>query len=315
MDRAILVTDFRYMEQAASQAPGFQITRHEAGPIDAVVELLGEIGLSRVGFEASHLTFKEYQDLNQKASGVELVPVSGMVERLRACKDEGELARIEEAVTLADRAFTHVFDLIRPGTTEKTLALELEFFMRREGAEKAAFEFIVASGARGSLPHGVATDRRLEAGDMVTLDFGCVLNGYNSDITRTVVLGEPNSRQQGIYDLVLKAQLAGIEAVRAGKKANEVDEACRGVIREAGFGDYFGHSTGHGVGLAIHEEPSVSSRNEAVLEPGMVITIEPGVYLPGWGGVRIEDVVVVTDEGHRVLTGSPKELMVCGRVR
>lgn len=303
---AMLVTDFRYVEQAASQAHGIQVVKHEGRPLETLAGLFAQIGARRIGFEATHLTVSQYRELEERITGGNLVATTGLVEKLRLCKDDGELARIERAAASADRAFAHVLDIIRPGISEQKVALELEMFMKREGAEKPAFDFIVASGPRSSLPHGVAGERLLEEGDLVTLDFGCVLDGYCSDLTRTVVLGAPSPRQQEIYDLVLKAQQAGLAAVSPGEKASAVDEACRQVIRAAGYGDHFGHGTGHGVGLSVHEGPTVSARSDTVLEPGMVITVEPGVYLPGWGGVRLEDMVAITADGARILTRAPK---------
>ncbi|MCG0239061.1 MAG: Xaa-Pro peptidase family protein [Firmicutes bacterium] len=310
---AHLLTDFRYTEQAAAQAPDFQIHRTgDGGYVETLVPLLQQEGVRRLGFESDYVTVDAHAAY-QKAlgdAGVELVPAAGLVERLRQIKDPEEVAAIRRAAAIADAAFQHILGYIRPGVTEREVALELEFFMKRQGASALAFDTIVASGPRSSLPHGVASDRVIGRGEFVTLDFGCVYQGYCSDMTRTVMVGEPDEKQREIYEIVLTAQRLGVEAARPGITGRELDAVCRDYIAQRGYGEYFGHGTGHGVGLYIHEEPRVSQRGETVLEPGHVVTIEPGIYLPGWGGVRIEDLVVITETGAEVLSQSPKDLII-----
>ena len=310
-DSAYLFTDFRYILQAGQETEGFQIIEATPGQsIDKMGLILKESGLAALAFESDHLTVAQYRELRDRLPWLELKPAGGQVESLRLCKDEGEVASIREAVRLADEALAGVLPLVRPGQTEREVALQLELFMRRHGAGRVAFDVIVASGPRAALPHGRASARVMREGDLVIMDFGAVWRGYSSDITRTVVLGRPDASQQEIYEIVLEAQQQGIKAVRAGIAAKEVDAAARGVIEWYGYGRYFGHSTGHGLGLNIHEAPRLSSTDETVLLPGMVVTVEPGIYLPGWGGVRIEDTVVVEENGCQVLTRSPKEQMI-----
>jgi Xaa-Pro aminopeptidase len=307
LNNSYLFTDFRYTGQAARECPDYQVIETSGESSEVLREYLTGEGISLLGLEGDYLTYNQFQTLKEKLGGVELKTVDGLVEELRARKDKDETAFIEEAVRLADEAFKEVLPLIRPGVPEREVALQLEYFMRRLGAEGAAFKTIVASGYRSALPHGVASSRIMAPGDFVTLDFGAVYNGYHSDITRTVVLGRPEKKQEEIYQLVLEAQMSAIESLRAGIKASDVDGAARRIIEQAGYGKQFGHGTGHGVGLSIHEKPRLSAKDQSLLEEGMVVTIEPGIYLPGWGGVRIEDTVLVLNGGCRVLTRTPKE--------
>lgn len=309
---ALLLVDFRYVEQAARQAPAFEVLQCEK-QIDTLVELASSLGLSRIGFENGHMTVKQFESLRDRLPNVEWVPIDSMVELLRAVKDAAELKYMQEAVAMADRTFAHILGFLRPGVTEKEVALEIEIHLRRQGSEGVAFPPIVASGANGALPHATPTDKPLATGELVTLDFGAVCQGYHSDITRTVAIGQPDARQKEIYQLVLQAQAVGLGAVRPGRSGREVDAEAREVIARAGYGDRFGHGLGHGIGLAVHEEPPrLSKHSEWHLSPGMVCSVEPGVYVPGWGGVRIEDLVVVEPDGCRVLTGFTKELIVIG---
>ncbi len=309
---AWLLVDFRYVEQAKAQVDGIRVERVDK-PLEDLGRLLSDHQLSRVAFEAGHLTVHEHQRLTEMIDQVTWEPRVDWIETLRGVKDGEELAAIQKAVAVADAAFKHILDFLRPGVTEREIALELEFFMRRAGAESLAFPSIVASGPNGALPHAVPTDRRITNGDLVTLDFGCVVDGYCSDITRTVAIGEPDEKSRDLYQLVLRAQLAAIEAIRPGMEAREVDRIARDIIREAGYGEYFGHGLGHGLGMNVHEEiPRLSPRGEVVLQPGMVCSVEPGVYIPGWGGIRIEDLVVVTETGCRILTESSKAWMTLG---
>lgn len=306
---ALLLVDFRYTEQAASEAAGFEVIKADRQFIETLTEVVRGRGLRRVGFESESVTVKQHRDYVDRLAPAELVAVEG-VDRLRWIKDADELARIEQAVAIADAAFAHVQPILQSGAVERDVAVELGFYMRRHGAEKEAFETIVASGPRSALPHGRASDRVLQAGDLVTLDFGAVYRGYASDCTRTVVLGSASPKHQQIYATVLAAQRAALAGIRPGMTGKEADGIARAIIAEAGYGEAFGHSLGHGVGLVVHEGPTLSPREEAVLAPGMVVTVEPGIYLPGWGGVRIEDLAVITEEGCRSLTRAPKELLV-----
>lgn len=307
-DKAILLVDFRYVEQAAAEAPGWEVVKSERQFIETLAEVIGRLESTRVGFESDAVTYKQYQEYATRLPPAELVPVDEL-DRLRWVKDEDELARIRAAVEIADAAFEHIRPFLRPGAVERDVAIEMEFFMRRRGADREAFETIVASGPRSSLPHGRASDRVLARGDFVTLDFGAVYRHYVSDCTRTIVVGEPSSRQREIYEIVLGAQQTALAGLRPGMSGREADALARAVIAEAGFADAFGHSLGHGVGLMVHEGPTLSPREEAVLAPGMVVTVEPGIYLAGWGGVRIEDLVVVTSGGCEILTRAPKALL------
>ncbi|ABO49586.1 peptidase M24 [Desulforamulus reducens MI-1] len=305
------LTDFRYIEQVKLQSPHFRVVKVEqSSPFVLVYELLRNYKAEKLFFEAEHLTYKEYQDLQSNLPGIELASCTGLVEDLRMIKDDSEMTIIRKAMQIGDKAFEHILQYIKPGRSEKDVALELEFFMRKLGASGVAFETIVASGPRSALPHGVASDRLLEDGDFITMDFGALYQGYNSDMTRTVVIGKPDKKQQEIYHIVLEAQMAGLRAVKAGIPARQADAAARSVITKYGYGEYFGHGTGHGVGLAIHENPRLNTKDETILQPGMVVTVEPGIYLPQWGGVRIEDSVLVTEDGCEILTSSPKNELI-----
>lgn len=308
---AYLITDFRYVEQAAAEAPAFTVRKPDGTPQDLMAELCRQAQVRRLGMEGDFVTVDDFATYRKAFAGQELVSVSGLVETLRMVKDEDEVAVMRRSAAITDQAFQHALNFIKPGVTEREVGLELEFTMRRLGAQGLAFETIVASGPRSSLPHGQPTDRVIQKGDFVTMDFGALYQGYCADMTRTVMVGEPSQKQREIYEIVLEAQKRGVAACRAGITGRDLDEVCRGFIREKGYGDYFGHSTGHGVGRFIHEGPRVSVRGEhEVLEPGMVVTIEPGIYLPGWGGVRVEDMVLVTASGCEVMSKSPKELII-----
>jgi Xaa-Pro aminopeptidase len=307
---AELITDFRYIEQATKQAQGFEIVRHEGDMLKTAVERARQHGSKRLGFEKNHLTYALFQRLQELAQEIELVPVAGIVEDARLVKTPEEVQIIKEAAEIADKAFAHILTYIKPGMTELQVANELEFYMRSLGAASSSFDIIVASGARSALPHGVASDKVIEAGDMVTLDFGAYYKGYCSDITRTIAVGEPGEKMREIYDIVLRAQLNGVTKLKSGMTGKEADALTRDIITDAGYGPYFGHSTGHGIGLEVHEGPGLSIRGEQVLVPGMVVTVEPGIYLEGVGGVRIEDDVLITENGCEILTKSPKELLV-----
>lgn len=306
---AVLLVDFRYTEQAAAEAEGWEVVRADRQFIDTLVRVVEDRGLRRLGFESESVTVKQHREYAGRLAPAELVALEGL-DRLRWVKDADELARIEQAVAIADAAFAHVQTFLRPGAVERDVAVELEFFMRREGADKEAFETIVASGPRSALPHGRASERHFQSGEFVTIDFGAVYRGYVSDCTRTVILGAPSDKHRQVYGTVLDAQEAALAGIKPGMTGKAADAIARAIITDAGYGEAFGHGLGHGVGLVVHEGPTLSPREEALLAPGMVVTVEPGIYLSGWGGVRIEDLAVVTEDGCRSLTRTPKELLV-----
>ena len=312
-DAAILITDFRYIEQATGQAPHFQIRRHDDF-LQTLEEVFSECGCHRVGFESDIVTYAQYIKWQEKMEHIEWVATPGLVEELRMIKTENELAQMEKAATIADRAWEQLLPQMKPGATERELALELEFLMRRQGANGLAFDIILAAGPNGALPHAVPSDRPLQNGDLVVMDFGARYGGYCSDMTRTVVIGKACQRTRTLYNIVLEAQLAAVAAVKPGKTGIEVDKVAREIITQAGYGEQFGHGLGHGVGLAVHEEPRLSPKGETVLQPGMAVTVEPGIYIPDFGGVRIEDLVVVTETGCHILTNSPKEILELNHV-
>lgn len=310
LNTAHILVDFRYVEQAKQQAVGFEVLQYQ-DYYPVLAELMQKLQARQVGFESHHVVHKTWERLRRELPNCVWVPTENWVEQERGVKDQAELASLKQAAAIADQAFSQLLSVIKPGVTEKQLALELEFIMRRAGAERLAFETIVASGARGALPHAAPTDKVIERGELVTLDFGAVWQGYHSDMTRTVAVGAADAKQKEIYHLVLQAQLAGVAAVAPGKTGRDIDAVARQLISDAGYGANFGHGLGHGVGLEIHEEfPRLSMSGEVILQPNMVCSVEPGVYIPGWGGVRIEDLVVVTADGCRVLCTSPKELLV-----
>lgn len=306
---ALLITDFRYIEQATVQAPSFEIVKHTGPMTEEVAKQVQRLAVKKVAFERDHMTYALYE-MYQKVLPTELVPVHGLVENLRLIKDSEEIKIIKEAAKIADASFHHILTFIRPGIKEIDIATELEYVMRKQGASSSSFDTIVASGIRSSLPHGVASHKTIEHGDMITLDFGAYYQGYCSDITRTIAVGSVNPKLQEIYHIVLEAQIKGIEGIKPGITGKEADAMTRDYITSKGYGENFGHSTGHGIGLEIHEGPALSVRSDIILQPGMVVTCEPGIYVEGLGGVRIEDDLLITDQGNEVLTKAPKELII-----
>lgn len=308
-DEAFFMTDFRYTQQAAEQAQGFEIIRN-VGPVFLEVKKIAEQkGINTLGFEDAYMSFRSYEELEGLVD-CDLVPASGVIEELREIKEESELALIKKACEIADAGFRYILDYIKPGVSEIEIANKLDFHMRELGATGVSFDTIVASGFRSAMPHGVASHKRIERGDFVTLDFGCYYEGYVSDMTRTVSVGEPDAKLKEIYQVVLDAQLRVNAQARAGMTGVDVDRIARDYITEKGYGEYFGHSNGHGIGLEIHEGPNTSQRATKVLVPGNVITNEPGIYLDGLGGVRIEDDLIITANGNEIITHSPKELLI-----
>jgi Xaa-Pro aminopeptidase len=313
--RRDFLTDFRYVEQAAAEVqPGFERHTVSLDLLEAAVQLIGSAagnGTPRVGFEDEHMTVKQYERLGEKlGERATLVGVSGLVEGLRRVKDAEEITRLAAAAEMADAALRRVIGEGLEGRTERDVAGALEQDMRRRGASRTSFDTIVAAGPNGALPHAKPRDVEIRRGDLVVIDWGGVLDGYCSDCTRTFSVGEPSPEAREVYELVLEAQLAGLHAVRAGVDGRAVDDTARTIIDRAGHGDHFGHGLGHGVGIQVHEAPRLSQRSKDELEAGNVVSVEPGVYLPGKFGVRIEDLVAVTDQGCDVLTSLSKELTV-----
>lgn len=329
-DGCLILTDSRYTEQVELEAPQVQCVDIGKSGYSKVVADRIMHGLSaaansskqlRIGFENKHISYMQYQAFvdafakdypNMEAV---FVPLENSVEKLRERKTEEEIEKLAQAETIGDRAFTKILDFIKKNVsarlTEQQIALQLEYEMRLLGAEGVSFDTIAASGKNSSLPHAMPSARCLEQGDFLTMDFGCKYQGYCSDMTRTIYIGSTvDAEMQKVYDTVLKAQLAALAMIRPGVVCSEVDKCARDIISDAGYGAYFGHGLGHSVGLFIHEEPRFSMKCDAVLEPGVVITVEPGIYLPGRFGVRIEDMIVVTEDGYRNLASSPKE-MIC----
>lgn len=306
--KQLFLTDFRYIEQATEQAPDFEIIEHKQSIIqEAAAQLLKE-GAQQAGFEHEDVTFALYQQF-QDAVHADLIPASGLIEELRLIKSEAELAIMKTAAEIADAAYTHILTFVKPGMKEIEVSNELEFFMRKQGATQSSFDTIVASGYRSALPHGVASDKEIQKGELVTLDYGALYNGYCSDITRTFAVGEISDKLREIYDIVLEANLRGVAGVKPGITGKEADALTRDYISEKGYGQYFGHSTGHGLGMDVHESPALSFRSDTVLKPGMVVTVEPGIYIPEVGGCRIEDDLVLTADGSERLTFSTKDLI------
>ena len=297
------ITDSRYLEQAENEVRGFSvILRDKKGVADIVAGLAGKMKLRAVGFEASIITYAFYLGLEKSLGKEKLKGTRGLVESLREIKDESEVRQIKKSADIAVRGYHYVRQMVRPGMKEREVQGRLEYFTKSLGAEKPAFDIIIASGARASMPHCQTNETVIQKNQSVLVDMGVVYEGYHSDLTRPIFLGKISSLQKKIYEIVWNAQRSGIQKARPGTPARVVDAACRRSIEKQGYGKYFGHGTGHGVGLEIHEAPTVSSKSATILKPGMVITVEPGVYLPGKFGIRIEDMVLITERGNEVLT-------------
>ena len=308
-EKAFFITDFRYTEQASEQVKEFEVIQAKTNLLEEAAEKVKELGIQALAFEQDYVNYSSYLQYQQKMA-VELKPVSGLIEKIRMIKTPEEVSILKAAAKIADDAYEHICNFIKAGQTELEISNELEFFMRRQGATSSSFDTIVASGLRSALPHGVATDKVVEQGDMITLDYGALYNGYISDITRTVAVGEPSEKMKEIYQIVLDAQVLGVGKIGPGMTGIEADAIARDYIKSKGYGEAFGHSTGHGIGLEVHEGPGLSFKSQTVLEPGMAVTVEPGIYLPGIGGVRIEDDILITESGNERLTNSTKELRI-----
>ncbi|MFZ5353658.1 MAG: M24 family metallopeptidase [Bacillota bacterium] len=306
------ITDARYTEQAEAECPDFEVVRWKA-PALGLTETFNVIcsrhGIKKLAFEKDKVTFDLYEKLKSDLENVELIPTIGIVEGIRYVKVQAEVEHIKKAAAIADEAFNEILGYIKPGVSEKYIANELQYIIKKKGADDIAFSCIIASGKNSSLPHAIPSDKLIEQGDFVTLDFGAKYKGYRSDMTRTVVVGKADDKQKEIYNIVKAAQELGVKAVKAGISGKAPDDQARNLITAAGYGPYFGHGLGHGLGLEIHEEPFLNPSCTSILQPGNTLTIEPGIYIPGWGGVRIEDTVAVTDNGAEILTKSSKELI------
>jgi Xaa-Pro aminopeptidase len=312
VETAVIATDFRYYEQAENQTTNFNLFKTAGGLDTWLPGLLEEMGGRRIGFEAADVSYALHRQMlaviedMPAAERPHLVPTSGVVETLRARKDAAELARLQAAIDLGDAAFEHVARLVEPGWSERRVAWEIERYIRDNGGEGPSFSPIVAGGAWGAMPHAYPRDRLLEAGEGLVIDMGAQLDGYCSDLTRTIVLGEPDARFRAIYEIVLTAQLAAYEMIEPGMTGEQAHMLAQSVIEAAGYGENFGHGLGHGIGLQVHEAPRVTASSDDALEEGMVFSIEPGIYLTGWGGVRIEDLAVLENGRCRFLSHAPK---------
>lgn len=308
-EEAFFVTDFRYTEQAAQQAVGFNLRIHKQGIMAEVNDILLENKAKNVAIEANQMNVSTYLQIKQLFAA-DIVESQGLVEKIREIKEPEELALIKAACEITDQSFEHILKFIKPGITELQVANELEAFLKAKGASAMSFDTIVASGVRSSMPHGVASDKVIEDGDMITLDWGCYYQGYSSDMTRTIAVGSVEPELDKIYHIVLEAHERVNRGAKAGMTGKEIDALARDYITEQGYGAYFGHSTGHGLGLDVHELPAISSKNDEAVQAGMVITNEPGIYIPGLGGVRIENDLIVTEDGVESTNQSPKHLII-----
>ena len=307
---AFFLSDSRYWTQADEEVKGAKII-HYKKKLDGVASLLKDLELKRIGFESLSLTFSSHRSLLEKlTNGEELVPLEEEIKNLRATKDAQELPIIQTAINISSNAFLHIIKMMKEGVIENEIAREMEFFMKKNGAEAISFDIIIASGKRSALPHGKAALKRIEKGDFILIDFGARFQGYHSDQTRTIICGKPSSKQEKIYQVVKEAHDKAIEKIRPGIPIQQVDEAARNHIRENGYDEYFGHGTGHGIGLVVHEDPPVNRENKDLIQEGMIFTVEPGIYIPDWGGVRIEDMIRVTSQGAEMLTHLPNDLRV-----
>ena len=308
---AYYFTDSRYIEAAEKNLKGFTVrmTHPGSSEIERINEVIGEHTIKKLGFEENDMTYGDYLRYNEALHAV-LVPMQAKIDAFRATKEPWEIELMRKAQAITDQTFSELCKIIQAGMTEKELEAELLYRLYKHGAEGPSFDPIVVSGPNTSLPHGVPGERKLEFGDFITMDFGCIYGGYCSDMTRTVALGFVSEEMDKVYKTVLKAQLAGIAATKAGVAGRDIDGAARKVIADAGYGDYFGHGYGHSLGILIHEAPNANTRNDQPMPAGAVVSAEPGIYLPGKFGIRIEDVTVITETGCEVLTKSPKNLII-----
>lgn len=306
----ILFTDFRYVEQAEGQALLYDIVEYHGDLMESINQVLKEKNIKKLGFEESYITYDRYLEIKKKLCAEEILPLNGVIEELRIVKDKDEIELIKNAVKIADDAFSHIIKIIKPDITELDIAAELEYVMKKAGAKGPSFETIVASGKRSSLPHGIASSKKINMGDTITMDFGAIFDDYCSDMTRTIFLGEPDSEIKKIYGIVKEAQLKALEEAKAEFTGSFVDTIARDYINKCGYEKCFGHGLGHGVGLEIHEQPRLSPSGNIKLKNNMIVTVEPGIYINEKYGVRIEDMIVICDENPIILTKSTKEMIV-----
>ena len=308
--RAVLATDFRYLEQVKEQSPDYEVFRITGNTADWFPGLADGLGGKRLGFEAGDITFNMHHQLrdalNKKQIPTKLVPVSGLVESLRAVKEPAEIESIRKAVGIADAACEHIEDVIQAGMTEKEVAWEVEKFLRENGSQSLPFEIIVASGPNAALPHAKPSERMIKPGEPIVIDMGAKFDGYTSDLSRTICPGTPDDTFKKVYGAVLDAQLAAVSIIKEGMTGEQADKSARDVIARAGYGENFGHALGHGIGLAAHELPRLGPGTTESLASGMVFTIEPGIYLPGWGGVRIEDTAIMENGKVKLISKARK---------
>jgi len=308
-----LFTDSRFTEQAEKESPKFKIITDKAGKKNARIisinEMLKKYKIKKLAFEGLHLSYSDYKKYKNIFS-IDLIDGSNAIEQIRIVKDKTEITKIKKACQIITETLKEVMEIIEPGLRELDIATELAYTMRKKGALGEAFESIVVSGERSSLPHGKPSEKIIREGELVTIDTGANYQKYNSDMTRTFIIGKENKKQKEIYQIVFNAQKTAMESLKPGMKCNEIDKIARDIIKDKGYGDYFGHGLGHGVGLDIHESPRLSINDKTVLLPGMIVTVEPGIYLPDVGGVRIEDTVLITEDGYEILTWFPKEMNI-----
>ncbi|MFA9397662.1 MAG: M24 family metallopeptidase [Clostridiaceae bacterium] len=307
-DSNYFFTDSRYIEQANIEVKDYINIEYKGDFIEYICNFIKEHKIKKLGVEENILTLSIYKAITGKID-VELYPIENIISEIRIIKDKKEIETIKHAASLADKAFEHILNYIKAGVSEKDIALELEFYLKKIGASDLSFKTIAASGERSSLPHGAATEKIVKAGEFLTLDFGCIYNNYCSDMTRTVAVSSISEKMIEVYNIVLTAQERALKEIKPDIKASYLDSIARDYIKEKGYGDYFGHGLGHGVGREIHEEPRISPKGDKILKSGMIITDEPGIYLNGKFGVRIEDLILVTDDGYEVLSKSPKDLI------
>ncbi|OEL02295.1 peptidase M24 [Staphylococcus succinus] len=307
-EHKLLITDFRYIEQATTQAPGFEIIKQSGALIDEVKAQLESLDVQNVGFEGHLVSYDTYLQLSK--SYISLISISGLIEKIREVKDDSEIELIQKASEIVDETYEYILTVAQAGMTEQQLKAKLESKLLELGAEGTSFDTIVASGHRGALPHGVASEKVINKGELITLDFGAYYKGYSSDITRTFAIGEPDPKLKEIYNIVLEANMKGIAAAKKGIIGKQLDAVARDYIASQGYGDAFGHSLGHGIGLDVHEGPNLSKKSESKLEINNCVTIEPGIYLDGLGGVRIEDDILITENGCECFTKCSKNLII-----
>lgn len=305
-EKKYIIVDGRYTIQAKEQTKGFEVIEYKILPY----KIIADMRFDKIGFEDKTISYNSFKMMSRAMPAVTTIGVSDELNEFRKVKSEEECKNIRRAEQIGDMAFEHILPFIKPGITERKIALELEYFMKKQGASALSFDTIVAVGERSALPHANLTDAKVEDGKVVLMDFGCVYSGYCSDMTRTVAVGYADDKTKNIYDTVLNAQLAALSAIKAGMYNKEVDKIARDIIADAGYGDNFNHSLGHGVGLEIHEQPNLSPRSEDILKKGNIVTVEPGIYVEGFCGIRIEDLVLVTEDGCENFTHSSKDFII-----